>query len=186
MTTFVSDDVRLMSLVADRDPVAFAALHERFARPLFSHVFSIVRSHAAAQDVQQDVFEEIWERAGEFRASLGSPFSWIMTIARHKAIDRLRLEMRRLRQNTDFAALDSDPVTEIGGYETVNGAENAIRVRAAVAGLSVREREAIELSYYEGLTSVQIAGQLHEPLGTVKARVRRGLIHLRRRLAGLE
>jgi RNA polymerase sigma-70 factor, ECF subfamily len=174
-----SDDIRLMVLVAGRDGEALALICARFSRPLFSLAMSIVRSHAAAEDIQQDVFNEIWKRAPEYRASLGTPFSWIMTMTRHKAIDRLRLEIRRARQIVELEALDysAEPVPRADD-KAILERERRVEVRAAVDGLAILERQAVELAYYDGLTCAEIAGRLYLPLGTVKARVRRGLRHL--------
>jgi RNA polymerase sigma-70 factor (ECF subfamily) len=175
-----------MHQVASRDANAFRRVYARFSGPLLALAMSIVRSRAAAEDIQQEVFHEIWKRAHEYRASLGSPFSWIMTIARHKAIDRLRQEMRRVRHIADFEALDGPTLSlPAGGEDALMADELAAEIRAAVSGLMASEREAIELAYYEGLTCAGIAARLNLPLGTVKARVRRGLQHLQRPLRGV-
>jgi len=180
--TSPSEDVRLMVLVAGQDNAAFAQLYARFSGPLLNLARSILRSPPAAEDVCQEVFQEIWKRAGEYRASLGTPFSWIMTIARHKAIDRLRFEVRQLRQNADYEAeFNRDELAEERGADRRAMAnEAAAAVRGAIEALSAYEREAITLVYFEGLSSGEMSRRLQLPLGTVKGRVRRGLRHLHR------
>ena len=180
-----SEDVHLMLLVARGDAAAFARLHARFAPPLLNLAQSILRSPAAADDVRQDVFEEIWRRAGEYRASLGTPFSWVMTIARHKAIDRLRAEVRHLRRTLEYERelTGTGVPCERGASQYVCAAETGHAVHGAVDLLSERERQAIELLYFDGLSCTEIARKLNLPLSTIKARVRRALRHLRRPLA---
>ncbi|HUR60234.1 MAG TPA: sigma-70 family RNA polymerase sigma factor [Opitutaceae bacterium] len=186
MSAIACDDVRLMDQVASRDADAFGRVYARFSGPLLALAISILRSRPAAEDIQQEVFHEIWKRAHEYRASLGSAFSWIMTITRHKAIDRLRQEMRRVRHIADFEALDGPTLSvPAGGEDALMADELAAEIRAAVSGLMAGEREAIELAYYEGLTCAGIAARLNLPLGTVKARVRRGLQRLQRPLRGV-
>ena len=179
-----SGDAQLMILVAMGDRAAFERLYHRFSRPLFTLAQSVLRSTAAAEDVRQEVFQEIWKRAAEYRVSLGSPFSWIMTITRHKAIDRLRLEMRRIRHvenlSLEFSRTQAPP--QLSAERCVIAQETGTVVRGAVGSLPSDEREAIELAYFEGLSGTEMAQRLHLPLGTVKARVRRGLRHLQRPL----
>lgn len=176
-----------MLSVAGGDAAAFARLHARFALPLLNLARSIVRSVPTAEDIQQEVFREVWHRAGEYRASLGTPFSWIMTIARHKAIDRLRVEVRQIRQNADYEAETGPlaPTEERGGDWRAMAVEAGEAVRRALSQLSVLEREAVELAYFEGLSSGEMSRRLRIPLGTAKGRLRRALRHLQRPLAGL-
>src|SRR6185436_20761358 len=93
-----SDDAALLHAVARRDEAAFAALYDRMARPVFALVLRVVRSRAEAEEILQEAFWQIWERAPVYRAELGSPFCWVVTIARRKAIDRLRANSRHLQR----------------------------------------------------------------------------------------
>lgn len=182
--TTPSEDMHLMRLVADGDRAAFDRLYARFSRPLLNLARSILRSTTAAEDIRQNVFQEIWKRAGEYRASLGTPFSWIMTIARHKAIDRLRFEVRQVRQNAEYEAEfeETQARAQRGTDWCVLANEAGTAVRGAVHLLSSCERQAIELAYFEGLSSGEMSRRLQIPVGTIKGRVRRGLLHLRRSL----
>jgi RNA polymerase sigma-70 factor (ECF subfamily) len=174
-----------MVSIASGDPIAFARFYTRFSVPLLNLARNIVRSPAAAEDVRQEAFQEIWNRAAEYRASLGSPFSWIMTIARHKAIDRLRAEVRRLRQIAEYDAEISPLVAseERGADFRALAEEAGDAVRGALSQLSALEREAVECAYFEGLSSGEMSQRLHIPVGTIKSRLRRALRHLQRPLA---
>lgn len=174
-----------MVAAARGDTVAFARLHARFAVPLLNLARSIVRSSFAAEDVRQEVFEEVWKRAGEYRASLGTPFSWIMTMARHKAIDRLRWEVRQIRHIGDYEAEFSLRVAaeEHGADCRAMADEKSDAVRGALGRLSAVEREVIELAFYEGLSSGEMSRRLHVPVGTIKGRLNRALRRLQRPLA---
>jgi RNA polymerase sigma-70 factor (ECF subfamily) len=182
-----SDDVTLLLAVAQRDEVAFAALYDRMARPIFSMVVRIVRGRAEAEEVLQEAFWQIWESAPSFNPELGSPFCWIVTIARRKAIDRLRANSRHLRRITEAQALRAEG--EFAGpaaFEGLADGERSATVKAALARLGPDERRAIVLAFFDGLTHEEIAKALRAPVGTVKARIRRGLLKLKPALAGLE
>lgn len=180
-----SEDIQLMLEVARGNADAFERLYARLSVPLLNLVCSIVRSRTAAEDVRQEVFREIWSRAGDYRPNLGTPFSWVMTIARHKAIDRLRWEVRQLRQvaeyEADFEMLGNgrEPPADFCAMIAEDGAA----VEDAIARLRAEERQAIELSFFDGLSSGEIARRLSIPVGTIKGRVRRALRHLRPFLA---
>jgi RNA polymerase sigma-70 factor (ECF subfamily) len=180
-----SDDVQLMISIASGNAAAFERLYARLAVPLVNLVRSIVRCPRAAEDIRQEVFREIWHRAGEYRASLGSPFSWIMTIARNRAIDRLRSDLRQLRHTADYEAeFDrAESLRDLGADSCAMAAEASAAVRGAVERLQPPEREAVELAYFEGLSTGEIAQRLHAPLATVRGRVRRALRHLEHWLA---
>ena len=173
------DDVALLLAVARRDEAAFASLYDRFSRPAFSMVLRVVRSTAEAEEILQEAFWQVWERAPSYQPALGSPFSWIITIARRKAIDRLRANSRHLQRIADAQAMtnDDDSAPPMA-FENIAAGEEAWAVRAALAKLAPAERRVIELAFFDGLTHVEIAGALKQPVGTVKARIRRGLLKL--------
>jgi RNA polymerase sigma-70 factor, ECF subfamily len=173
------DDIALLLAVARRDEAAFAALYDRFSRPVFSLVLRVVRSTAEAEEILQEGFWQVWERAPNYQPALGSPFSWIVTIARRKAIDRLRANSRHLQRIADAQAKtnDDDSAPPIG-FENISQGEDAAAVHAALAKLAPAERRAITLAFFDGLTHLEIAEALSLPVGTVKARIRRGLIKL--------
>ena len=181
------DDVTLLLAVARRDEAAFASLYDRFSRPAFSLVLRVVRSTAEAEEILQEAFWQVWEHAPSYQPALGSPFSWIVTIARRKAIDRLRANSRHLQRIAEAqAATNEDDAAAPFGFENIAHDEQATAVRAALAKLVPAERRVISLAFFDGLTHVEIADALKQPVGTVKARIRRGLLKLQSALRGAE
>ena len=179
-------DAALLRRMADGDKSAFAELYDRFSRPLYATALRIVSDPAEAQDITHDAFLALWEKAAVFESERGSAFAWAVTLVRNRAIDRVRTRRRRAE------LLAASPPSDLGYHEeTAGGAaddsavlgDQARAVRAAVAGLPAEQRRALELAFFSGLTQQQIAEKLSEPLGTVKARVRRGLLKLRDSLA---
>ncbi len=180
------DDTTLLQAVARRDEAAFAALYDRLSRPVFSLIVRIVRAPAEAEEILQESFWQVWERAPDFSPQLGSAFCWVVTIARRKAIDRLRANSRHLQRIADAQiARTDDDFAAPAGFTRVAAGENHAAVRAALAKLGADERRAITLAYFDGLTHAEIATALHTPVGTVKARIRRGMLKLKPALARL-
>ncbi len=180
ITTPDPDDISLLQAVAQRDQAAFAALYDRFSRPTFSLIVRVVRSTPEAEEILQETFWQIWEKAPSYQPELGSPFTWIVTIARHKAIDRLRANSRHLQRIAEAQAANTDAtVTEPTAFANISTDERVVAVQAALGAISAAERRAIELAFFDGLTHLEIAEALSHPVGTVKARIRRGLLKLR-------
>jgi len=178
------DDSTLIQAVARRDESAFAELYDRFSRQVYSLVVRILRSRSEGEEVLQETFWQVWEHAGDYRAELGSAFGWIITIARRKAIDRLRGNTRRLQRLIDLHAESNDQEfapDEPGSALAAN--ERAALVRSALSRLHPQERRSILLAFFDGLTHEEIARVLGIPVGTVKARIRRGMIKLSPTLA---
>jgi RNA polymerase sigma-70 factor (ECF subfamily) len=180
------EDARLIRRMAGGEHQAMAELYERFSRPLYSTSLHILKDAAEAQDIVHDVFITIWEKAAVFAAERGSAFSWAVTLTRNRSIDRLRSRRRRAE------LLDQAAPADLGYFETITGSDGndpaalqdqAQAVRAAVAALPSDQKHALELAFFSGLTQQEIAVRLSEPLGTVKARIRRGLVKLRDSLA---
>ena len=178
-------DAGLMRRIADGDRDAFASLYDQYSRPLFSLALRILNDQKEAEDVLQEVFVQIWEKAGQFDDRLGKPFTWSMTMTRNRAIDRLRSKQRQHRLVEE---LTQDATTGAPDVPTYPPGEfepgQAEHIRAAVNGLPEDQRKAIELAFFKGLTHFEIAEALREPLGTVKARIRRGMLRLRDSLEG--
>jgi RNA polymerase sigma-70 factor (ECF subfamily) len=175
-----SDDAALLLAVARRDEAAFGTLYDRMARPVFSLVVRIVRSRAEAEEILQEAFWQVWERAPDYRAELGSAFCWIVTVARRKAIDRLRANSRHLQRLEEAqGARTDDEFTAPVALETLAAGERSAAVRTALAKLGPEERRAITLAFFDGLTHEEIATALRTPVGTIKARIRRGLLKLK-------
>jgi RNA polymerase sigma-70 factor (ECF subfamily) len=180
------EDDRLLRRVAQGDRDAFAALYDRFSRPLYATALRVVNDAAEAQDIVHDTFVTLWEKAATFETGRGTAFAWAMTLVRNRAIDRVRMRRRRAELLTASAPADlgydensSGPVAD----DSAALGDEATAVRAAVATLPPDQKRALELAFFSGLTQQQIAEKLSEPLGTVKARIRRGLLKLRDSLA---
>jgi RNA polymerase sigma-70 factor (ECF subfamily) len=174
------DDATLLAAVARRDETAFAELYDRFAQPVFSLVVRVVRSRAEAEEILQEAFWQVWEHAPNFRAELGSAFGWVVTIARRKAIDRLRSNLRHLQRIEEAKAHREDDEFEApAGPQALAADERGLAVRAALARLGREERRAIVLAFFDGLTHEEIAAALSAPVGTIKARIRRGMLKLK-------
>ena len=133
-----------------------------------------------ADDVLVDVFYEVWAKGGRFDAGRGSPLTYLVTLARSRSIDRRRsLGARPSLKSDGSAELAGRAATGAGPFQHTETAELAVRVRAALAGLDVDQRAAVECAFYEGLTHTEVARKLGKPLGTVKTAIRQGLIRLR-------
>lgn len=176
-------DAQLMQRVAQGDKQAFAQLYDRFSGPLHATALRIVRDAAEAQDIVHDTFVTLWDKAVSFEPSRGSAFSWAVTLVRNRAIDRVRSRQRRAELLADSAPADLGYQENPAGHDTAATHDEAHAVRAAVATLPLEQRRALELAFFGGLTQEQVAQTLREPLGTVKARIRRGLLKLRDSLA---
>jgi RNA polymerase sigma-70 factor, ECF subfamily len=176
------EDARLMLRMAQGDKSAFAEIYDRFSRPLYATALRVVNDATEAQDIVHDVFITLWEKAGTFEAGRGSAFAWAVTLVRNRAIDRVR--MRRRRSELLAASAPADlgyDENPAGGNADDSAAlgDQAGVIRAAVATLPPEQQRALELAFFSGFTQQEIAEQLREPLGTVKARIRRGLLKLR-------
>ncbi|MGH8020977.1 MAG: sigma-70 family RNA polymerase sigma factor [Opitutaceae bacterium] len=185
--TATSSDADLIRQSADGDKAAFGALYDRFSRPLYSLAVRIVGNGTEAEDLVQEVFVDLWTKAPEFDRTRAQPFTWTVSIMRNKAIDRVRSRVRRgailERASVDIAdrSLGSPgPDTR----ESASFKESAGLIRDAFTNLPEDQRAALELAYFDGLSQSEIATRLSQPLGTIKARIRRGLTRLRDRLAG--
>jgi len=174
---------QLLLRVAARDRAALGEFYDNTSTPLYSVALRILGDASEAEEVIQDVFVQIWEKAGAFDVTLGSAFHWALSITRHRSIDRVRARQRRARLVEEFqqAFLVEDPVQK-GADAGALEADEAAVVRQALKGLPQEQREAITLAFFGGRTHSEIAESLKAPLGTVKARIRRGLLQLRENL----
>ena len=178
-------DVRLLQRIAARDTGALAELYDRHSRLLFGLILRIVRDRAEAEEILQETFVRVWTRAETYDAQIGGPLPWIVRVARNCAIDRLRA--RRVRAPVD--ALDvaageaAVPATGIQTPEAaVLDAERRRTLTDALAGLPAEQRQLIEAAFFEGYTHSELARHFGLPLGTVKTRIRTGMIAMRQRL----
>ena len=182
-------DLELLQRIAARDDAALASLYDRHSRLAYSVILRILRSAADAEDVLQETFVRVWSRAETYDARLGSPAAWLIRIARNRAIDRLRA--KRVRSDISVepgSGRDGEPAPlpepatretpEIVLQETVT----AHALRAAMADLPDTQRELIQAAFFDGYTHGELAAMFGVPLGTVKTRIRTGLMALRGRL----
>ncbi len=175
--------------IAVGDSQAFAELYDALSGALYSLALKILGDAQEAEDVLQSACLRMWDDAARYSPQRGTPFTWAYTITRSKALDRLRLRQRRaqLMEAGGMQALTqraSDTTAPAADVE-VAASERATAVRSALGGLPEDQRTAIELAFFKGLTQHEIAARLGEPLGTVKARIRRGMLRLRAPLAKL-
>ncbi|MBC8001275.1 MAG: sigma-70 family RNA polymerase sigma factor [Opitutaceae bacterium] len=181
-----ASDAEILGRVARGDVEAFGQFYDRHSTVLFSLAVKILRDHHEAEEALQEAMTLIWERAASYDAALGQPLSWAVTITRNKSIDRLRSTQRKSRLLTEAAPeIESRMVhsTVSGPGVAING-EAATTMREALGRLPAEQRQAIEMAFFGGLTHSEIATQLGHPLGTAKARIRRGMMSLRDSLEG--
>jgi RNA polymerase sigma-70 factor (ECF subfamily) len=168
----------LLALVAGGDEQAFAELYGRVAPAVFGLVARVVRDPAQAEEVTQEVFVELWRTASRFDPARGTARSWVMTCAHRRAVDRVRSAERAARRDDLAGRRDQGrPYDEV--VEQVETGLERERVRRGLAALTDLQREAVVLAYYGGYTHRQIAELLGVPSGTVKTRLRDGLLRLR-------
>jgi RNA polymerase sigma-70 factor (ECF subfamily) len=162
----------LLRRLAEGEHEALGEVYDLYAGLVNALALRILRDTADAEDVVQEVFVQVWRQATRFDPSRGTPEAWLCTMARTRALDRLRRRTSRREDSSDQSPPGSvAPKTE-----------EALAVQKALQGLSPEQRQALELAYYEGLTQSEIATRLGEPLGTVKTRIRTAMIRLRESL----
>jgi RNA polymerase sigma-70 factor (ECF subfamily) len=170
-------DVDLLHAVARGDEDALARLYDQYRVILFGLLVRILNSREEAEDVLQEVFLQVWRRAGDFDEQRGKPFTWLVTLTRSRAIDRLRVLNARQRLATS-AAQDQPEEASDALRETFHSEQKEI-VQRALAELPEDQRRTLLLAYFEGLTQSEIATKINAPLGTVKTRMRTALTKLR-------
>jgi len=174
-------EIALLERITRRERAAFEELYARYVNILYATALKFVREESDAQDVVQDVFIQVWDKAKMYDPSKGKPLTWVLTLVRNRSIDRIRAIQRRVRLRDEFEA---ETVTDESAWareslSRVEAGEQGRTLRAAVNQLSPQQKKVIELAYFGGLTQIEIAEKLGEPLGTVKARARRGLLKLK-------
>lgn len=181
-------DEELLQRITAGDPEAVRQLYARHGRLVYGLALTLTRDASTAEEICQDVFLKVWEKAGTYRPDKGKVVTWLARIARNRAIDSLR--SRRLREadpapgpeepGAPTAGPSSDPAEQLWQHLESQA------VRDAVASLPPGQRRVLTLAFFRGLTHRQIAEQLGEPLGTVKTRIRDAMLKLRSRLGPRE
>lgn len=174
-------EAELMIRVAARDQQAFAELTEKYSALIFSTAFKVLNHYEDTEDIMNEVLTTIWKKADTYHPKKGSLVTWICTTTRNRAIDRVRSVQRRcaLYDRFEEKVEGEAPEYSLTGREALYLSDARHILQSAVVELSPEQREVIELAYFEGLTQKQIAERIDSPLGTVKARIRRGVERLR-------
>jgi RNA polymerase sigma-70 factor (ECF subfamily) len=180
-------DLSLLQRIAARDTAAVAELYDRHSRLLFGLILRIVRDRGEAEEILQEAFVRVWTRAETYDGQIGGPLPWIVRVARNCAIDRLRA--RRVRAAVHAPAIDLAAIEAVAPATGIRTPEAAVLIaesrRAltdALAGLPAEQRQLIEAAFFEGYTHSELAQRFGLPLGTVKTRIRGGMIAMRKRL----
>jgi RNA polymerase sigma-70 factor (ECF subfamily) len=179
------DDRALMVAMAASDRSALGELYDRHAPRLLAICTRLLRDRGEAEDVLVEVFWEVWERAQRYESARGSPLTYLATVARSRALDRLRRrrhEARAQAATQSWARLTPDapaPSEAQGPLADALAKEERRRVRLALDTLAPTQRQVVELSFLDGLSHQEIADRLGAPLGSVKTSIRKGLLHLR-------
>ena len=177
-------DRQAVDRIARGDDDALAELYDRHARLVFSLALRIVRDQGEAEDLVQEVFSQVWQQASRYVESRGNVIAWMLTLTRSRAIDRLRRRSARPHDTGTGPAVAGLADTALPVDQQLAWAGRVSQIRDALEQLPLLQRIAIELAFYEGLTHAEVAERLELPLGTVKTRIRQGLLKLRDRLTG--
>jgi RNA polymerase sigma-70 factor (ECF subfamily) len=180
-----AEDVALIRRMCDADETALGALYDRWMRSLYSLVFHLLKDADEAEDVVEETFWQAWRKASTYEPSRGAVSTWLLTIGRRRALDRLRAKERRREESmteegrnlADLASGALDP------QQAAEGSERRAHILAALRELPNEQREALELGYFEGLSQTEIAEVTGQPLGTVKTRMRLAMQKLREPLS---
>ena len=174
-------DIALINRIAARDATAVADLYDHHSRLLYGLILRIIRDRSEAEEILQEVFVQVWTRADTYQVQIGPPVAWLVRIARNRAIDRLRASTVRAR--TIESTPLPPPVETPEGHAALTEQQRA--VAQALNGLPGEQRQLIEAAYFQGLTHSELAERFTLPLGTVKTRVRTGMMTLRRQLQNI-
>ncbi len=182
-TTETETDARLLAEIAAGHGGALAELYQRRGGVLLGLLVRILGDPHEAEEVLQDAFLQFWRRAENYDAAKAGPFTWMVLIARGLGLDRLRRRTRQSAVMDEYRTSSPPPESSSeNGFLQASDVETTQRLRNALARLPSEQRQAIELAFYRGCTQAEIAQSTGEPLGTIKARIRRGMLALRHRL----
>ncbi len=181
----VLDDVRLVRKMADGDAAALGSFYDKWSSRVYATVIAIVRSAQDAEEVVDDCFWQAWNQAARFEPGRGQVQSWILNIARTRALDKLKAAKRRREEQLESAPAEVF-ATEFETDTRLDQEQRATVVTTALKTLPAAQREVLEMAYYGGLSQTQIAESTGEALGTIKTRIRLGMQKLRETLGPLE
>jgi RNA polymerase sigma-70 factor (ECF subfamily) len=175
------EDRQLVARMASKDAAALDAFYKRYNRIAFSLILRIVGNREDSEDVLTDVFWQVWQQAPRYDASRGKPIAWLLTIARTRAIDSIRSSNRQ-QSRTDELDANTMPADVPSEGDPFVLADTRNAVKEALQELTEQQRIPLEMAYFQGMSHTEIATSLGQPLGTVKDRIRNGMMHLRKRL----
>ncbi len=177
------DDRNLAERLKRGEPPAMAELYDRYGKLAYSLIYRVVRDVGVAEDLVQETFLRIWNRAQGFDAERGALGSWLLAVARNRAIDYVRSSGGKMARGSLDLAHAEQPSVFVNFEAEVLSQDRARRVRGALDRLNENQRHVIELAYFEGLSQSEMAERMGQPLGTVKTWVRTALKNLRQELA---
>ncbi len=173
-----AEAIELIHRIARQDRQAFSRFYDVYSGLAFTVALRILRSRADAEDLLQEVFVQIWNRAADYNPQRGKPEAWIITITKSRAIDKLRSLRRRQVGGSSYEDFSKNRTEELEQKGNIHS-EVRLTVGGALDELSDVQKQALELAYFEGLTQSEIAERIDVPVGTVKTRIRDGLARLR-------
>jgi len=184
LAVLAKTDGDLLVRLQKRDPQALAELYDRYGKMVYGLILRVVSDTGTAEDLVQETFLRVWNRAQGFDSERGAVGPWLMAVARNRAIDYLRSQGRRIQSSVEFnetehPSLFANLQTEMLQFDVIK------RMKTALERLDGKQRKAIELAYFEGMSQTEIAERMGQPLGTVKTWVRRALRQLREELGGV-
>ncbi len=182
------EDHHLIRRVASSDKDALETLYGRYSAQVYSLAMHMLRQEALAEEATQEVFLNIWLKAGSFKPERGEPRSWVMSVAHHKIVDLIRARRRAVAvtEPADYDVLAQIPDNQASTEEQVQRNLDRERILDALGQLPGAQREVILLAYFEGYSQSEMAERLNQPLGTIKTRVRLGMQKLRTVLEGYD
>ena len=181
-TPKVPPDAALVQRLLRRDVGAFEQLYQRHSRIVYSLVLRILRQGSTAEEVVQDIFLHLWRNSAHYDANRGPFIPWLLTLARNRALDHLRLKSERQRRREDQTEVLPQVAPAPQFEQALDEKRRADRVRSLITSLPVQQRRAVELAYFDGMSHSEIAEALKEPLGTVKSWIRNALLRMKEEL----
>ncbi len=181
---FAQDSADLLTRLQRREPQALAELYDRYGGMVFRLIVRMVRDAGIAEDLVQETFLRVWNRAAAFDAERGAPGPWLLAVARNRALDYLRGQGRHVANTIELNETEH-PSNFVDFPADALSLDQARQIRRAFERLSLQQRQAIELAYFEGMSQSEIAVRMGQPLGTVKTWMRRAMQMMREDLGGM-